>query len=477
MVDVEKNHLIYSALWSLLSRYLPNLIQIISTLIIARLVTPGEFGEVAIITTFIQIANLLIASGFSEALIYKVNNSQKLYSTVFYLNILLSLLLYIILYIFSDNIADFYSIDRLGILTKVVGLNVIIYSFTYIQRVLYTLNINFKTPALITLIASVCGSSVGLFLAFKGYGVWAIVYQTLSINGIQLLLFWILSEWRPGFSFSVKELMAIIPYSSKILFNNIAGVFYDNIYSLVLGKVFSAKTLGYYNRMQTVVFFTTTNFMYAIECVFYPALCRKRESRAHIIESYEKLIRLSTFIAFPILIIMISLGKSIIMILLTEKWMGGLQILQLVSVAYLFIPIIYINNSFLKILNRPNLLFYTGVLTKIIGLVILVVTINYNITVVCYGIIAYYIINALVSMVCTRFVVKITLIKQIGFILPNILLNIVLYFIIVCISPFIIGDFTKVFVCILGGVVCYSALAILFKSKELFIVRGLFKRK
>lgn len=258
MAAVKSNRLIYSALWSLLSRYLPNLIQIISTLIIARLVTPAEFGEVAIITTFIQIVNLLVSSGFAEALIYRVKNSQVLYSTVFYFNVLLSLFLYFALYIFSDNIADFYSIDRLGILTKIVGLNVVIYSFTYIQRVIYTLNINFKTPALITLIASVGGSTVGLFLAFKGYGVWSIVYQTLSINGIQLLLFWVLSDWRPVFSFSIKELLSIIPYSSKILSNNIAEVFYDNIYSLVLGKVFSAKTLGYYNRMQTVVYFTTT---------------------------------------------------------------------------------------------------------------------------------------------------------------------------------------------------------------------------
>lgn len=477
MVAVKSNRLIYSALWSLLSRYLPNLIQIISTLIIARLVTPAEFGEVAIITTFIQIVNLLVSSGFAEALIYRVKNSQVLYSTVFYFNVLLSLFLYFALYIFSDNIADFYSIDRLGILTKIVGLNVVIYSFTYIQRVIYTLNINFKTPALITLIASVGGSTVGLFLAFKGYGVWSIVYQTLSINGIQLLLFWVLSDWRPVFSFSVKELLSIIPYSSKILSNNIAEVFYDNIYSLVLGKVFSAKTLGYYNRMQTVVYFTTTNFMYAIECVFYPALCRKKESLEHIRESYEKLIRLSTFIAFPILIIMISLGKSIITILLTERWIGGLQILQLISLAYLFIPIIYINNSFLKILNRPNIIFYVGVFTKLIGLAILVITINYSITIVCYGIIIYYIINAIVTMICTHFIVKITFIKQVSFILPNVLLNIILYFTIVFISSFIIDDFTKVFVCILGGFICYFALGVFFKAKELFIFKELLNRK
>lgn len=197
----RKNSSVKSMLWSILGRYLPNLIQIISTIIIARLITPQEFGEVAIITVFIQIASLIIASGFAEALIYRVENSNSLYSSVFYFNILISIILYLVLFIFSNNIAEFYEIERLGILTKVVGLNIIIYSFTYIQRVFYSIKLDFKTPSIVVLISSILGSINGIVLAFNGFGVWALVYQTLLINLIQLLLFWKLSKWRPNFVF------------------------------------------------------------------------------------------------------------------------------------------------------------------------------------------------------------------------------------------------------------------------------------
>ena len=266
----KKESVVKSMSWSILGRYLPNLIQILSTIVIARLVTPQEFGEVALITVFIQIASLLIASGFAEALIYRGKNSNALYSSVFYLNILLSVLLYVFLYLASNNIATFYEINRLQILSKVVGVNIILYSFTYIQRVFYMIDVNFKTPAIIVLISAFIGSITGIVLAYNGYGVWALVYQTLLINLIQVILFWKLSAWRPDFVFSIKELKLILPYSTKILLNNMVQVFYDNAYTLVIGKLFSSKTLGFYNRMQTLVFFYNYKFYVCNRNCFLP---------------------------------------------------------------------------------------------------------------------------------------------------------------------------------------------------------------
>ena len=473
----KKESSIKSMIWSVFGRYLPNLIQIASTIVIARLITPEEFGEVALITVFIQIASLLIASGFAEALIYRVKNSNALYSSVFYLNILLSVLLYGVLYLASNNIATFYEINRLEILSKVVGVNIILYSFTYIQRVFYVIDGNFKTPAIVVLISAFIGSLTGVFLAYNDYGVWALVYQTLLINLIQLILFWKISSWRPEFVFSTKELKLILPYSTKILLNNMVQVFYDNAYTLVIGKVFSSKTLGFYNRMQTLVFFTTTNFMYAIESVFYPLLCKKKEDIIHLKESYELLIRTSTLIAFPILVILISLGKPIIIILLTEKWLGSLQILKLISIAYLFIPVIYINNSFLKIINKPNVLFYSGLLKKGIGLLVLIITINYDIEYVMYGIVVYSFIDSFISMIITQVLLKISVIKQLSFILNNILLNIVLFFILNYTSSFFTNVFIKVFVSIGIGVFFYLGIPMILKLKEFVILKNIFNKK
>ncbi len=184
------------------------------------------------------------------------------------------------------------------------------------------------------------------------------------------------------------------------------------------------------------------------------------------VTSYETLLRLSTFLTFPILIVMIALGKPIILILLTEKWLGALEILKLVSFAYLFLPIIYINNSFLKIANKPNVLFYTNIIRKIIGVFILFLTIPYNITTVCYGMILYYFTDAFISMICTHIFIKINIFRQVRFILSNVVLNTVFFFVIKYISSLFSSDFMKIFAGIAIAGLSYLLLSMLCRSKE-----------
>jgi teichuronic acid exporter len=469
--------IVKSMLWSILERYVPNLIQIISTIIIARLITPQEFGEVALISVFIQIASLIIASGFAEALIHRVKNSNTLYSTVFFLNLLFSVLLYCILFLSSKHIAFFYDIERLESLTKIVGLNIILYSFTYIQRVFYVIDGNFKTPAFVVLISAFFGSFTGIILAFKGYGVWSLVYQTLLINFIQVSIFWTINFWRPDFVFSIKELKLILPNSSKILFNNIIQVLYDNLYTLVIGKVFSSKTLGFYNRIQTLVFFTTTNFMYAIETVFYPILCKRKDNIDKVKESYEILLRISTYIAFPVLVVLISLGEQIITIILSSKWLPSLQILKLISTAYFFLPIIYINNSFLKILNRSDLLLITGFLKKGIGALILFITISYGFEVVMYGLILYSFIDFVISIIVTQILLRINIIKQFIFILNNFILNVGFFFILNYSTNLFNNVYLKVFGSISIGLFFYITIPIVLNRKEFIIFKSILIKK
>lgn len=460
-------------LWSLIGRYIPSFIQIISTLVIARLVEPRDFGEIAIVMTFVQISSLIVSSGFAEALIYNVNNSKTLYSTVFYLNIIISIVVYCILFLLSPYIASFYAMDRLTLLIKVIGLNIIIFSFIYIHKgVLYVINLNFKTPSIIFFISSAIGSILGITLAFKGFGVWALVFQTLSINFFQLILFWFVSDWKPLFSFSFKELKSIISYSSKIFLNNITQVLFDNLHVFVIGKVFAARILGYYNRMQTIAYYTTTNFVYAIESVFYPILCVRKENQEHLINAYEIILRLSTYVAFPVLGFMICLGRPLILLILTEKWIDALPILRLISVAYLFVPIIFINNSFLKILNKPHIIFNTGLVKKIIGVILLFITLRGGILYVCYGIIAYFFIDAVISMLCIQFFLKVSIYKQISSLFFNVILNAFFLLIIYFTSFLFSNNLMKIFVSIFGWVF-YLLMPFLFKAKESLLLKRL----
>jgi O-antigen/teichoic acid export membrane protein len=362
-------------------------------------------------------------------------------------------------------------------LSKVVGINIILYSLIYIQRVFYSIAQNYRTPALVVFISTIIGSTLGIILALNNFGVWALVYQTLLINLIQVVLFWYLSSWKPILAFSYLELKSILPFSLKILTNNIIQIFYENFYTLVVGKAFSSTILGFYNRMQTILFFSTTNLMYALESVYYPKLCIRKNDNSHLVQSYEIISRLTSYFGFPVLVVMIVLGEPIITIILTKNWLGGLLILKLLSVAYLFVPITYLNNSFLKIVNKTSLLFYSNIFRKLLGVSIVFIAIKYSINAVLFGIILYNAIDAIISMFITQKIIGINIFKQFSFLINNIFLNICFFFVLFNVSSYFNSNILKVIISLTLGVFVYLLVPIIFKFKEMAIIKKIIGRE
>jgi O-antigen/teichoic acid export membrane protein len=439
------------------------------------MILPSDYGEVALVLTFNQIANLFVQSGLGDGLIYNAKNSRKMYSTVFFLNISIALILYLLIVAFSGAVSNFYEIPRLAVLMKVVCLNIVIFSLSYVQRCILIIDLEFKKYATISLISSIIGSTIGIVLAFRGFGIWALVLMTLSINTIDLLQLWIRSKWKPSFAFSIKEISHILPYSIRIMLNNLLQTIYDNIYSLVIGKVYNTKSLGYYNRMQTVTYFTTTNLLYSIESVFFPVLS-KRKDEVDLSVSYEKLFRFSLFLSLPILVILIALAKPIIVLILTSNWIGGVPYLQLTAIAFLFVPILYVNNLFLKIANHTKALFYSNLIKKIIGITILIALIRYDILVLCAGIVGYYCLDSLISMICVAKYVKIPFLKQFSFMRNNILMNGVCFVLVWYIEKTINNILMSAFWGVASYFLVYFLMAFIFKTEEWSLLRIVISR-
>ena len=204
-----------STFWSLFQRYFPSVLQILATLIITRKITPSDFGEVALVTTFYQIAILLVSSGLGDGLIYKCQCSSKLLSSVFYFNIFVALILYAIFYLTSSNIASFYGIVRLSLLMKIIGVNILIYSISFVQRVILQKQLRFKFLAITSLLSTLLGSILGICLAYHGYGVWSIVFMTLSVNFIESIIIWLKTAWYPSLLFSWFEVTSILAQLHK----------------------------------------------------------------------------------------------------------------------------------------------------------------------------------------------------------------------------------------------------------------------
>ncbi len=464
------------AMWSMGERYVPVALQIVSTLILTRMILPSDFAEVALISAIIELLTLLIASGLSDGLIYKNKNSELLYSTVFYTNLGVAIVLYLLLIASAESISEFYEIPRLQLLIYFAGLNMIFYALSYIHRAIYTINLNFKTPAKITFLSTIIGCAVGITLAFNGFGVWAIVFQTLTINASQSVLFWLKNKWRPVLEFSWEELKTILSFSIRVFLNNLIQSIYDNIYTLLLGKFQSAKSLGYYNRMQSVVFFSTTNLSYSLQHVYYPMLSRVKDDFEALSQKYLQISRIITYVSFPLLVILIGCGHDIILLILTENWVDGTDVLQLLCVAFFFIPAIYINNTYMKLLNQTTTLFYAGILRKVIGISILFVTITTNMTYILYGIILTFLIEWLITSICVQKYLEINVIKQVVNILPTILLNAFVLVAIFYMNNLIESIYLRLSICILVSAVSYTMWPILMKTKEYFDIKTILRK-
>ena len=464
------------AMWSLGERYVPVALQITSTLILTRMILPSDFAEVALITVIIELLTLIISSGMADGLIYKNKNSDLLYSSVFYANIALAVFLYIGLVAASGLIADFYGIPRLRILIYVAGLNMVFYALSYIHRTIYTVELNFKTPAKITFLSTIIGCTVGLTMAFNDYGVWAIVFQTLTINASQSVLFWIKNKWRPVWQFSWKELKTILPFSVRVFLNNLIQSVYDNIYTLLLGKFQSAKSLGYYNRMQSVVYFTTTNLSYSLEHVYYPMLSKIKDDIEAIKDKYLQISRLIAYISFPILVFLIGSGRDVIVLILTNNWEGGSDVLRKLCVAFFFMPLIYINNSYMKLLNQTKVLFYAGVLRKIIGISILMITITTNMTNVLYGIILTFFIEWLVTSFCVQKYLMVTVLKQVVNIIPTLIVNVIVLSLIVLVNKQLDIIYLRVIFSVVIAGTIYVLWPVVYRTKEYTDIKSLVKK-
>lgn len=470
-------NLVHTIIWSVIQRYIPSLLHIVATLIITRLISPSDFGEVALVTTFIQIAQLLVQSGLFDGLIYHSKNSDELYSSVFYFNIFIAVLIYLLFFISGPFISDFYGISRLDLMIKVVSLNLLFFSLSITSRCILILAMRFKELATISLVASIIGSVLGLVLAYNGFNVWAIISIPLSINIIETILIFYKTRWVPKLVFDKQQLMVIVPYSLKIFLNNILQVVYDNIYSLTIGKVFNAKTLGLFNRMQTVMYYTTTNFMYSVESVFFPFLCNKRDESKNVNDAYEKILRLSVCILFPVVFIMFALAKPIIILILTEKWIEAVPILKYLCVAYSFIPLIYVNNSFLKLNNLAGVLFTSNFIKKVVGVSLLLVFLPFGIDWVCKGLIIYYFIDCLISMICIQKYIRINLFNQFRYICVVLCYNFVAFLLLSQFDQYVNNIWISIFLGSSLYLIFYTCFLILFKTKEWQIISGIIKKK
>lgn len=363
-----KNKTLKGVSWSFIDNLAGSGITFLVGIILARLLSPEEFGIIGMITIFIAISNSIVDSGFSNALVRKIDASNKDYNTTFIFNFGVSLFLYLLLFISAPTISRFYNEPQLISITRIVGLVLICNALGIIQRTLLVKAVDFKTQAKISLIASSGSGVIGIGMAFYGYGVWSLVAQQVSRQFFNSLFLWIFNTWRPAIQFSVQSFKELFSFGSKLMISGIIDTTYQNIYYLIIGKFYTAGELGQYTRGEQFKNIFSSNLTAVVQRVSYPVLSSLQNDRERLIGAYRKVIKTTMMITFACMLGMAAIAKPMILILIGEKWLPAVVYLQIMCFAGMLYPLHAINLNMLQVKGRSDLFLKLEIYKKIIAI-------------------------------------------------------------------------------------------------------------
>ena len=476
MAEVSlKRQAFHSIIWKIFETGGTQLIQFVISVVLARLVMPDQFAAIAMLTIFLAVAGVFVNSGFSSALVRKTNRTQRDCCTVFYFNIVVAFISYIILFVIAPFVADFYNLPELTILLRVMSLTIVISSFSAVHRTLFTAEMNFKALAVYNLVALIISGAIGILLAYKGFQVWALVIQSLVSSVLGTFFVWYKSPWRPSWMFSKQTLKEFFGFGSKLLGSSLLDTIYNNIYGVVIGKFFAHADLAYYNRAQGLTTMTSATPTGVLQSVTYPTMCKMQDDIGRMREVYRKMIKISAFVIFPLCLGIGAVSYPLINVLYTDIWIYAATLLQIIVFAGMWYPIHAINLNLLIVKGRSDLFFRLEIIKKIVGVAILVITLPIGLEAMCYGSIISSLISLVINTYYTNKLINLSIIQQFKDLFPTLVLSIGMFIACKVFSTFMGNGLESLISSILLGIVIYFGGAIIFRMEGLKLLLNIHK--
>ena len=465
-----KDKAIKGVFWSLIERFGNQFIQFFIGLLLARILMPEDYGILGMILIFISLAQVFSEGGFPSALIRKNKIRNIEYSTVFWFNLFVSIVCYIVLFLSASSIAKFFNEPQLISITKVVGLNIIINALGIIQKTILIKDLNFKSQETINLSSILVSGLIGLILAFNGMGVWSLVYQNLIRNLMVSLSFWIISSWRPLFVFSFTAFKQLFRFGSNMMLSSIINSISENLNAIIIGKLFTAKNLGFYTRANQFQKLPVSSVYGAIGAVSYPVLSELQGDINKLRLGYRSMIKMIGFTLFPIMAILAAVSDSMIHVVLTDKWLPASDILKVLTLIGLFYPLHAINLDILKIKGRSDLFLKLEIIKQILNVITILFSYKYGVMGLVWASVALNIVCFIINAWYSKEFINYSIPNQIKdlsiFLFLSVIIYVMLYFINVNFSH------PTIFLVIapLIGLFFYIFLAYLFKLEETKII-------
>ena len=436
------------------------------SIVLARLLSPEDYGTIALVTVFTTILQVFVDSGLGTSLIQKKDADDLDFSSVFYFNFALCIVLYIGMFLAAPVIARFYSDSSLIPIIRVISLTIVISGVKGIQQSYVSRNMLFKRFFFATLGGTIFSAFLGIGLAYAGFGVWALVAQQLSNTAIDTLILWITVKWRPKKMFSQKRLRGLLSFGWKLLVSSLLDTVYNNLRNLIIGKFYSSADLAYYSQGDKFPKLIVTNINNSIDSVLLPTLSRAQDDQESVKKMTRRAIKTSTYVMAPLMMGLAFCATPIVRLILTEKWLPCVPYLQIFCITYMFWPIHTANLNAINAMGRSDYFLKLEIAKKIIGMILLLSTMRFGVMVMAYSLLVSTVTSMIINSWPNLRLLNYGFKEQIIDIFPGILLAIFMGLAISLVRLLELSDIITLIIQIPLGAAIYIGLSAIFKIES-----------
>ena len=422
MSVIDKNSALKNFIWRFAERCGAQLVTFIVSIVLARILAPEDYGQIALITVFTTIMQVFVDSGLGTALIQKKDADDLDFSSVFYFNFVICLVLYVVMFVAAPFIAGFYGDSSLTPIIRVISLTIIISGVKGIQQSYVSRNMLFKRFFYSTLGGTIFSAFLGIALAYAGFGVWAIVAQQLSNTAIDTLILWLTVKWRPKRMFSWRRLKGLLSFGWKMLASSLLDTVYNNVRSLIIGKMYSSSDLAYYDQGKKFPNVIVTNINTSIDSVLLPTMASAQDDADRVKSMTRRAIKTSTYIMAPLMMGLAFCAEPIVGLVLTDKWLPCVPFLRIFCITYMFYPIHTANLNAIKAMGRSDLFLKLEIVKKVVGIALLFSTMWFGVMAMAYSLLISSVLSQIINSWPNRKLLRYGYLEQLKDILPGIAL-------------------------------------------------------
>ena len=471
----ESRTVLSNFFWRFAERCGAQIVSLIVSIVLARILIPEDYGTVALITVFTSILQVFVDSGLGTALIQKKNADDLDFSSVFFFNFIVCIILYVCMFLVSPFIAKFYHNFQLVPIIRVLSLTIIISGVKGIQQAYVSKNMLFKRFFFATLGGTIFSAFIGIWMAYHGFGVWSLIFQQLSNNAIDTLILWITVKWRPKKMFSWQRLQTLLSFGWKLLVSSLLETVYNNLRNLIIGTMYSSADLAYYNQGDKYPMVLATNINSSIDSVLFPTMAGVQDNKDRIKQMTRRAIKTSSYIMAPLMMGMAFCAEPLVKIILTEKWLPCVPFLRIFCITYMFWPIHTANLNAIKAMGRSDWYLRLEIMKKVVGMIILLSTMWFGVKAMAYSMLLSSFMSQIINSWPNKKLLGYGYLEQIKDFSPSVFLAVIMGVIVYYIGYIPLPIFATLIVQILCGIIIYIGISLAIKLETFEYLLGMVK--